>query len=168
MQTRRERHPQRRWAWESSRVNGIFAGFANGSSRCIACADRKLEHQSNGSTVTSLLRRNLSGATLFQLGADASWLFIAVILALHYSGKLATPSIFLPAFVFAVLVVSLNGAFGLYRRDTKPSFPPRVLRAGFSLLLRGAIAFYFSRPLPPGAHVLGERPGARRLLFVGL
>src|SRR5260221_6763956 len=157
MQTRRERHPQRRWAWESSRVNGIFAGFANGSSRCIACADRKLEHQSNGSTVTSLLRRNLSGATLFQLGADASWLFIAVILALHYSGKLATPSIFLPAFVFAVLVVSLNGAFGLYRRDTKAFFRPPVLRRFLFPPLCPRNALSFLRPPHPRAQALRER-----------
>jgi len=119
-------------------------------------------------TVTDLFRRNLSGATLFQLGADASWLFIAVILALHYSGKLATPSVFLPAFVFAVLVVSLNGAFGLYRRDTKLAFGTRVVRTFLALLIGVPIAYYVARMLPEGAQFREALGEAVLFAFVGL
>lgn len=100
--------------------------------------------------MTNIFGRNLSNATLFELGADASWLFIAVILALQYSGNLghAMPTLFLPAFVFAVLMVSLNCAFGLYRRDTKLAFGARVARMFLALLASLPIAWLATRLLP--------------------
>ncbi len=116
--------------------------------------------------MTSLFQRNLSAATLFQLGADASWLIVAALLALHYDGKLAAPVLnaFVPALVFAFLVVSLNGAFGLYRRDTKLAFGTCVARMFLALLIGVPMAYLAARLLPQGAQfqeVLGEQSFSR-------
>ena len=74
--------------------------------------------------MTGVLNRHIPGATLFQLGAEAAWLFVAAMLALRLDGHVQDPcrTLRLPAFVFAVLIVGLNGAFGLYRRDAKIPF----------------------------------------------
>ena len=100
----------------------------------------------------SLLQRSLSGATLFQLGAEGLWLFFAVILALKFHGQLAAPVLTAgaPAFVFAVLIVSLNGAFGLYRRDAKIPFGAHVTRMFLALLIGVPIAYLVARILPGG------------------
>jgi sugar transferase (PEP-CTERM system associated) len=120
--------------------------------------------------VTSLFQRNLSVATLLQLGADASWLFVAAVLALHYDGMLAAPSpnMFAPAFVFALLVVSLNGAFGLYRRDTKLGFGPCLARMFLALLIGVAMAYPAARLMPQGAQFQEVLAETVLFAFVGL
>jgi sugar transferase (PEP-CTERM system associated) len=79
-------------------------------------------------------RQNLTGATLFQLGAELSWLFAAILLVLRFEDKvpIARSDVALGAFLFAVLMVSLNGAFGLYggaAKLTARGYMMRVLLA---------------------------------------
>jgi len=79
----------------------------------------------------SALRQNVSGATLFQLGAELSWLFAAILLVVRLDGK---PSgvehldVALIAFFFAATIVCLNGAFGIYRRTQTLSTGEYVVR----------------------------------------
>lgn len=63
-------------------------------------------------------RQNISGATLFQLGVELVWLFVAILLVLKLDGAhvLAHSDAALIALLFAVTMVCLNGAFGVYRR----------------------------------------------------
>ncbi len=120
--------------------------------------------------MTGLFQRNLSAATVLQLFADASWLFIAVILAVHYTDSLPNPvrSAFLPALGFAILVVLLNGAFGLYRRDTKLAFRENVSRVFLALLIGVPIAYLAARVVPEGERFRGALDEAVLLAFVGL
>jgi sugar transferase (PEP-CTERM system associated) len=80
------------------------------------------------------LRQNVSRATLFQLAAELSWLFVAILLVLRFEGKpvIEQSDVALVALFFAVTMVSLNGAFGVYRRGEKLSvgeYMTRVLLA---------------------------------------
>jgi len=120
--------------------------------------------------VTGLFERNLSGATVLQLCADASWLFIAVILAVHLAPGVPIPlqRAFVPAFVFAALVVVLNGAFGLYRRDTKLAFRENVARMFLALLIGVPIAYLAARLLPEGDKLQDVIDEVVLLAFVGL
>jgi sugar transferase (PEP-CTERM system associated) len=82
----------------------------------------------------NVTRQNVSGATLFQLGAELSWLFAAILLVLRLDARPAAeqPDVTLIAFCFALLIICLNGAFGLYRRGAKLSvgaYMTRVLLA---------------------------------------
>jgi sugar transferase (PEP-CTERM system associated) len=116
------------------------------------------------------MKGNLPTATLFQLGADASWFFIAVMLALHYTGNLPIPlrHAFLPAFTFAVLMVVLNGAFGVYRRDVKLAFGSHVTRMFLALLIGAPIAYLAAALLPGGQRLQGVLGQAVLFAFVGL
>ena len=118
----------------------------------------------------SLFQRNLSGATLFQLGAEGVWLFVAVILALKFHGQLAAPVLNAgaPAFAFAVLIVCLNGAFGLYRRDAKIPFGSNVTRMFLALLIGVPIAYWVARILPGGDHFNDTLGEAVLFAFTGL
>jgi sugar transferase (PEP-CTERM system associated) len=75
---------------------------------------------------------------------------------------------FLPAFAFAALVVLLNGAFGVYRRDMKLAFGAHVTRMFMALLIGVPIAYVASTLVPGGQRfqdVIGE---AVLFAFVGL
>ncbi len=118
----------------------------------------------------SLSPRNHSGATLFQLGADLSWLFIAVVVALHFQSGFALPLLntVVPALVFAVLMVFLNGAFGLYRRDQKLDFGTHVARMFLALLIGVPIVYIVARVLPGGVHFRDKLAEAVVFAFGGL
>jgi sugar transferase (PEP-CTERM system associated) len=118
----------------------------------------------------SLFQRNLSGSTLFQLGAEGLWVFVAVILALKFHGQLAAPVLNAgaPAFAFAVLIVCLNGAFGLYRRDAKIPFGSNVTRMFLALLIGVPIAYLVARILPGGDHFNDTLGEAVLFAFTGL
>jgi len=101
--------------------------------------------------MTGVLSRRIPGATLFQLSAEGLWLFLAVMLALRLDGHqdpLGRAAI--PAFAFAVLIVALNGAFGLYRRDAKIPFGAQVMRVFLALLIGVPVAYLLARVLPGG------------------
>ena len=118
----------------------------------------------------NLLRQNITGATLFQLGADLSCLFFAVILAMRIHGHPNHPfeNLAVPALAFAILIVSLNGALGLYRRDRKLVFAAHVGWIFFALLLGVPAAYLLSNLLPSG-DIFQETLGAALVLaFSGL
>jgi sugar transferase (PEP-CTERM system associated) len=120
--------------------------------------------------VTSFFKGNLSSATLLQLGADASWLCIAFMLALHYTGSLPIPlqSAFVPAIVFAVAMIVLSGAFGLYRRDTKLAFGAHCSRMLLALLIGAPIVYLVAHLLPEGERLRDALDEAVLFAFVGL
>ena len=65
----------------------------------------------------NVLRQNVSGATLFQLAIELSWVFIAILLVIRLDAGVQHSDVALIAFVFAATIICLNGAFGLYRRS---------------------------------------------------
>ena len=69
----------------------------------------------------NLWHRRVSAITLLQLAADVACLFIAMGLALYLDRRpvSALTQIAAPALLFALLMVSINGAFGAYRHDRK-------------------------------------------------
>ena len=97
-------------------------------------------------------RSNLSGATLLQLGAELSWLVLAAVAALwlHDSRATMVVNALAPALLFAVLMVFLNGAFGLYRRDQKLPFGMYVGRLFLAMLIGAPIAYLAANLLPGG------------------
>jgi sugar transferase (PEP-CTERM system associated) len=113
---------------------------------------RKVHRDSGYSQVpmSSLLRQRSGGATLLQLGLELGWLVAAVVLAVRYHSALPLLEVVAPALVFALLVVSLNAAFGLYRRDRRLPFGEYVLRQSAALTIGLPIAYGASLVMPGG------------------
>jgi sugar transferase (PEP-CTERM system associated) len=120
--------------------------------------------------MTGAFSRHIPGATLFQLGAEALWLFVAVMLALRLSGHVPDPvsHAAVPALVFAVLIVGLNSAFGLYRQDAKIPFGAQVTRVFLALLIGVPLAYLLARVLPGGDEFNNTLREAVVLAFAGL
>jgi len=100
--------------------------------------------------MTGLLRQHGGGAALLQLGLELGWLVAAVVLAVRYHSALSSLNVVAPALVFAVLMVGLNAAFGLYRRDRPLPFGEYVLRQAAALVIGLPIAYVSSHILPGG------------------
>ena len=120
--------------------------------------------------MTGVFNRHIPGATLFQLGAETLWLFVAVMLALRLDGHVQDPvsHAAAPAITFALLIVGLNGAFGLYRRDTKIPFGAQVTRVFLALLIGVPLAYLLARMLPGGNEFNSTLREAVVLAFTGL
>ncbi len=120
--------------------------------------------------MTGLFQRNFAVATLFQLFADASWLVLVVVLAVHFTGTFPNSprSALMPACAFATLVVVLNGAFGLYRRDTRLAFRENVARMFLAMLIGVPIAYLAARLLPEGQRFQDVLDEVVLLAFIGL
>ena len=105
----------------------------------------------------SLLRQNVSSATLFQLGAELSWLFAAIMLVLRMDGEqgVAHSDAALLAFLFALTIICLNGAFGLYRRAQKLSAGAYFLRIVLAPAIGIPLAFLVAHWMP-GVDVLHD------------
>ena len=69
---------------------------------------------------------------------------------------------------FATLVVVLNGAFGLYRRDTKLAFRENVARTFLAMLIGVPIAYLAARFLPDGERLQDALDEVVLLAFLGL
>jgi sugar transferase (PEP-CTERM system associated) len=102
--------------------------------------------------VISAFRSNVSGATLVQLGVELSWLVFASLAAfwLNGVGSAVIASALGPAVLFAVLMVFLNGAFGLYRRDQKLPFRTYVGRLFLAMLIGAPVAYLAANLFPGG------------------
>lgn len=98
----------------------------------------------------SVFRTNVSGATVFQLAAELSWLFAAVLLALRLEGRYSMEysDVALLAFIFAATMVGLNYAFGLYRRSQALSMGGYVLRLVLAPAIGIPLAFLAAQLLP--------------------
>ena len=102
-----------------------------------------------------VLRQNVSGATLFQLAVELSWLFIAILLVVRLDAGqngVQHSDVALIAFFFAATIICLNGAFGLYRRSQTLSKGAYFVRVILAPAVGIPLAFL-------GAQLL---PGARR------
>jgi len=104
--------------------------------------------------VSTLLRRHIGGARILQLGLELGWLVAAVVLAVRYDGDDSTHAsleVVAAAFVFALFMVGLNAAFGLYRRDRQLPFGEYMLRQLVVVAIGLPIAYIALRVLPGGA-----------------
>jgi sugar transferase (PEP-CTERM system associated) len=98
----------------------------------------------------SLQRPSGAGVSFLQLALELGWLVVAVILAVKFHSALASLNVVGPALLFAVLMVILNAAFGLYRRDRRLSFGEYSLRQLAALVIGLPIAYVASQLLPGG------------------
>jgi sugar transferase (PEP-CTERM system associated) len=118
----------------------------------------------------SLSRRRVSGATLFQLGAELAWLFVAMLIVLRVGAKqpLVESATVLVALLFAATLVCLNGVFGLYQRAQALSVKSYLLRVVLAPAIGIPLAFLAAQ-LIPGAVPLHEQWAVAILLaFAGL
>ena len=106
----------------------------------------------SGPIVDSSTRWNVSGATLFQLVAEAFWVVLAVVLAFRLRGVSHAPMLatLAPALVFAVLMVLILGAFGMYRRDRKIGMTVYALRLFLAMLIVVPLVYLTADVLPGG------------------
>ena len=114
------------------------------------------------------LRQNFSPATLAQLAVELLWLFATGVAVLHIATQLSNQAaaIIVPALVFALLILSLNGAFGIYRRGEKVTSSGYLLR----LLLAPAIGVplaYVAANVLPGGREFQEHLGTVVLFGIG-
>jgi sugar transferase (PEP-CTERM system associated) len=100
--------------------------------------------------MSSLLRQHGGGVALLQLGLELGWLVAAVVLAVRYHSALSSLNVVAPALGFAGLMVGLNAAFGLYRRDRPLPFGEYILRQAAALVIGLPIAYVSSHILPGG------------------
>ena len=105
--------------------------------------------------MSSLLRQHGVGAAFLQLGLELGWLVAAVILAVRFHSALPSLSVAEPALLFAALMVGLNVAFGLYRRDRQFTFGEYALRQSAALAI-GLPIIYLSSHLLPGGLVFQQ------------
>ena len=114
--------------------------------------------------------RNISGAMLFQLIAEACWVVLAVLLAFRLRGiSDGTPVAMLaPALVFAFLMVLMQSAFGMYRRDRKIGMGVYAVRLFLAMLVAVPVA-YVAAGLLPGGNPFQETVGQWVMIaFAGL
>jgi sugar transferase (PEP-CTERM system associated) len=102
--------------------------------------------------VHSASRHDVPRAVLLQLGVEFCWLIAAVLLTLRFAARLEIPSseAYLLALVFASLIVSLNGAFGLYRRVENLSIGAYTLRFVLAPVIGIPLAYLIAHTLPGG------------------
>ena len=101
--------------------------------------------------MSSLLRPHGGGVAFLQLWLELGWLVAAVVLAVRYHNTLSSLSVVTPALVFALLMVGLNAAFGLYRRDRRLTFGEYAVRQSAALVIGLPAAYALSHMLPGGA-----------------
>jgi sugar transferase (PEP-CTERM system associated) len=103
--------------------------------------------------VSNPLHQRSDGATFLQLGLELGCLVVAVVLAVGYhsdQSALLSLEVVASALVFALLMLCLNAASGLYRRDRQLPFGEYVVRQSVALAIGLAIAYGASIMLPGG------------------
>ena len=111
-------------------------------------------------------RWSASGATVFQLLTEAFWIVVAVVIAFQLRGISSVPIV--PALVFAVLVMLVLSAMGMYRRDRRVRLGAYVLRVMFAMLIAVPVA-YLTADVMPGGRQFQETVSEWGLLaFAGL
>ena len=104
------------------------------------------------------------------MGAELSWLVLAAVMALWLNGvgSAVVESALAPALLFATLMVFLNGAFGLYRRDQKLPFGTYVGRLFLAMLIGAPLAYVAANLFPGGDSFQHTLRDAAVLAFGGL
>jgi sugar transferase (PEP-CTERM system associated) len=103
--------------------------------------------------VVSLFRHHFPIATALQLLAEAALFFVAVIVSVAATNDrqwLSPYSVTVPAVAFAVVMLLINSAFGLYRRDYVMSYRALITRVLFALGIGVAIAYAVFSVIPNG------------------
>jgi sugar transferase (PEP-CTERM system associated) len=118
--------------------------------------------------VFSVLRRQISAATLVQLFIELCWLFAAGIVAIVFLERLAVPGLraVAPQLVFAILIVALNVGFGLYQRNRELTTSAYLLRLVLTFAIAAALAYVIAEALP-GGKVFQATLGVAVLLAIG-
>jgi len=121
-----------------------------------------------GGGLLNLFRQSVSLGTLLQLTIELSWLFAAgiFVLQIHDGLTIARPNIIVPALMFALVMVILNGAFGLYRRSVRLSWGAYALRVVLALLIAVPVS-YFGAELLPGGAVFQDKLGLALVIAAG-
>ena len=104
--------------------------------------------------MVNLFRHNIPAATLLQLLIEGALFFVAVLVAvkLHrHAATLSEPAVLAPALIFACLMVCVNGAFGLYRRDQRLDFVNFVARAIVALFVGFVVSYVTFGMFPYGS-----------------
>jgi sugar transferase (PEP-CTERM system associated) len=101
--------------------------------------------------MNAAIRSNKGASTLLQLGLELGWLVAAVVLGIRYDSALPPAFSAAPALGFAVLMVVLNAAFGLYRRSRPLSFGEYLARQAAALAIGLPIAYLSLENLPGGS-----------------
>jgi sugar transferase (PEP-CTERM system associated) len=120
--------------------------------------------------VFSFFKQNITLATFMQLVVELSWIVAASIIAIHFGVRLGEPlSAAAPsALVLAVMLVALNGAFGIYRRNERLSSSGYVLRVLLAAAIGLPLAYVVDGVLPSGGHLQDNMVSAGLLAFGGL
>ncbi|MBK8740389.1 MAG: TIGR03013 family PEP-CTERM/XrtA system glycosyltransferase [Betaproteobacteria bacterium] len=89
---------------------------------------------------------------LVQLGAELCGLFAVILLTLRFAAHLPipTPNAYSFALVFALVIVSLNGVFGLYRHIENLTFGAYLMRAALAPAIGIPLAYLVTEVLPGG------------------
>jgi sugar transferase (PEP-CTERM system associated) len=115
-------------------------------------------------------RWNLSGATVFQVLIEAFCVVMAVFLALQLRGLANVPRLTMlgPALAFAVIMLGMLSAMGIYNRDGGMGFVAYVFRVFIAMLVAVPLA-YNTAELMPGGRLFQETVTEWVLLvFAGL
>jgi sugar transferase (PEP-CTERM system associated) len=112
---------------------------------------RRARHCGSGLMFASF-GRNLSRARFAQLAIEFTWLIVTGGLVLHITERIAPLALWLmpPVILFSLMILLLNGAFGIYRRgEAAPpgSYWVRVLLAPAIAL---PVAYLIARAFPAG------------------
>ena len=118
--------------------------------------------------MNGIFRQGIGAATLLQLVADLSWLFVAGILVIRFNERFAIPvdSIVFPALLFAVVIVVLNIAFGMYRRADKLTSSTYLVRTLLVPAIGVPLAYVIAETLPTG-RLLQDNLGTAVLVAIG-
>jgi len=121
--------------------------------------------------VVRVFRHHVPVGSLLQILAEGALFFGAVLLAVFiqlspYGFQVGT--VLEAAAVFAVLMTALNTAFGLYRREIRPTFARNVGHTLLALLVGLPIIYAVLALLPNGASVRGVLGYALLYAFAGV
>ena len=115
-------------------------------------------------------RWHFPGATAFQLATEAFWVVLAVFLAFQLRGASGAsfPSIFVPAMIFAILMVAMLSALGMYRSDRKIGIGAYSYRLVVATLFAVPLAYLAAEAFPGGRAFQDAVRDWAVLAFIGL
>jgi sugar transferase (PEP-CTERM system associated) len=118
--------------------------------------------------VNTIFRQGISAATFVQLVTDLSWLFIAGVLVIRFNEQFTIPinNVAGPALVFAVVIVTLNIAFGMYQRADKLTSSTYLVRMLLVPVIGVPLAYLIVDVLPTG-RLLQDNVGTAVLVAIG-
>lgn len=120
--------------------------------------------------MVSLFRHYVPLATVLQLALEAGLFFAAILLAViaQAHGEMLQGLPILPAVAFAAIMVCVNSALGLYRRESVPSMTRSAPRLFVALLIGFPIAYLLFSTLPEGGVYQDALGYAALLALAGL